>query len=54
MDCTLDDERLDRLAREALAMRAAHLEERERRIDAMVANADGRLLLTVSTVVGRN
>lgn len=25
-----------------------------RRIDAMVANADGRLLLTVSTVVGRN
>lgn len=39
VDCTLDDERLDRLAREALAMRAAHLEERERRIDAMVRQA---------------
>lgn len=39
VDCTLEEERLERFAREVRASREAHLEERERRIDAMVRQA---------------
>lgn len=39
VDCTLAGQRLDALAREVRAMRAAHLAERERRIDALVEDS---------------